>query len=135
MHERYQGRSLNRLEDHRFLTGHGKYVANDHVPGALHLHMVRSPVAFARIARLDLAAARALPGVVAVYSEADLVADGIGELPCLTVFEAVELCSSFRQAQRWRTASCGMSAIPVVCIVAEFAGGGDGGGRSGGRRL
>ena len=90
MQERYQGRSLNRLEDHRFLTGHGKYVANDHVPGVLHAHVVRSPVAFARIARLDLAAARALPGVVAVYSEADLAADGIGELPCITVIEAIE---------------------------------------------
>ena len=66
LQERYQGRSLDRLEDLRFLTGHGKYVANDRVPGVLHAHVVRSPVAFARIARLDLAAARAVPGVVAV---------------------------------------------------------------------
>ena len=36
LRERYQGQSLNRLEDHRFLTGRGTYVANDHVPGVLH---------------------------------------------------------------------------------------------------
>ena len=90
MRERYQGQSLNRLEDHRFLTGRGTYVANDHVADALHAHVVRSPHAFARIVRLDLDAARALPGVVAVLSEADLAADGIGELPCVTVIDAVE---------------------------------------------
>lgn len=90
MRERYQGQSLNRLEDHRFLTGRGTYVANGHVAGVLHAHVVRSPHAFARIVRLGLEAARALPGVVAVLSEADLAADGIGELPCVTVIDAVE---------------------------------------------
>lgn len=90
MRERYQGQSLNRLEDVRFLTGRGTYVANDHVAGALHAHVVRSPHAFARITRIGLDAARALPGVVAVLSEADLAADGIGYLPCVTVIDAVE---------------------------------------------
>src|ERR1700716_3136532 len=85
LRERYQGQSLNRLEDLRFLTGRGTYVANDHVANVLHAHVVRSPHAFARITRLSLEAARALPGVVAVLSEADLAADGIGELPCVTV--------------------------------------------------
>ena len=90
MRERFQGQSLNRLEDHRFLTGHGTYVANDHVAGVLHAHVVRSPHAFARITRMSLDAARALPGVVAVLSEADLAADGIGDLPCVTVIDAAE---------------------------------------------
>ncbi|HXO68618.1 MAG TPA: hypothetical protein VN838_06615, partial [Bradyrhizobium sp.] len=87
---RYQGQSLNRLEDLRFLTGRGRYVANDSVPGVLHAYVLRSPHAFARIARLELEAARALPGVAAVFTEADLAADGIGELPCVTVIDAIE---------------------------------------------
>jgi carbon-monoxide dehydrogenase large subunit len=90
LRERYQGQSLNRLEDHRFLTGRGTYVANDHVADVLHAHVVRSPHAFARITRIGLDAAQALPGVVAVLSEADLAADGIGDLPCVTVIDAVE---------------------------------------------
>src|SRR5438045_9660745 len=90
LRERYQGQSLNRLEDVRFLIGRGKDVANDHVPGVLHAHVVRSPYAFARIVRMDLEAARAMPGVAAVLSEADLAAEDIGELPCVTVIDAVE---------------------------------------------
>jgi len=81
LQERYQGRSLNRLEDLRFLTGRGNYVADDQVSGVLHAYVVRSPVAFARIVRLELDAARAVPGVVAVYTEADLAADALGNCP------------------------------------------------------
>ena len=79
-------------------------------------------------------AARAVPGVVAVYSEADLAADGIGELPCITVIEAVEpIVVPPRPAlARGFVRHVG---DPVVCIVAEIAGGGDGGRRSGGCRL
>src|SRR5258708_38491099 len=90
LRERYQGQSLNRLEDLRFLTGRGRYVANDHVANVLHAYVVRSPHAFARIVRMDLEAARTVSGVVAVLSEADLAADGIGELPCVTIIDAVE---------------------------------------------
>ena len=106
------------MEDHRFLTGHGTYVANDHVPGVLHAYVLRSPVAFARVVRLELAAARALPGVVAVYSEADLAADGIGELPCITVIEAVEpiIVPPRPALARGVVRHVG---DPVVCIVAE----------------
>ena len=90
LRERYQGQSLNRLEDLRFLTGRGRYVADEHVPGVLHAHVLRSPHAFARIVRLDIEAARAVPGVVGVFTEADLAAENIGELPCVTVIDAVE---------------------------------------------
>ncbi len=90
MRKRYQGELLDRLEDARFLTGRGSYVANDQPPGVLHAHVLRSPVAFARITRLDVKAARAVPGVAEVFTESDLSADGIGELPCITVIDAVE---------------------------------------------
>jgi carbon-monoxide dehydrogenase large subunit len=118
LRERYQGQSLNRLEDLRFLTGRGRYVANDHVANVLHAHVVRSPHAFARITRLELEAARALPGVVAVLSEADLVADGIGELPCVTIIDAVEpiIVPPHPALARGVVRHVG---DPVVCIVAE----------------
>ena len=119
LRERYRGQSLNRLEDVRFLTGRGSYVANDSVPGVLHAYVLRSPHAFARIARLGLDAARAVPGVVAVFTETDLAADGIGELPCVTVIDAVEpIVVPPRPAlARGVVRHVG---DPVACIIAEL---------------
>ena len=118
MRERYQGQSLNRLEDLRFLTGRGRYVADDAVPGVLHAWVLRSPHAFARIVRMNLEAARAIPGVKAVFTEADLAADAIGELPCVTVIDAVQpIVVPPRPAlARGVVRHVG---DPVACIVAE----------------
>ena len=76
------GRSLNRLEDERFLRGRGRYVADLAASGALHGVVARSPHAHARIVALDVEKARAMPGVAAVFTGADLAADNIGPLPC-----------------------------------------------------
>jgi carbon-monoxide dehydrogenase large subunit len=77
------GRSLRRLEDPRFLTGHGRYVDDIDLPGQLHAIVLRSPYGHAAIERIDTAAARAMPGVRGVFTAADLEADGIGPLPCV----------------------------------------------------
>jgi carbon-monoxide dehydrogenase large subunit len=66
------GRPLRRREDPRLLAGAGRYVADLRLPGALHLAFVRSPHAHARIAHIDVDAARALPGVAAVLTARDL---------------------------------------------------------------
>ncbi|MDR9394394.1 MAG: xanthine dehydrogenase family protein molybdopterin-binding subunit [Roseovarius sp.] len=82
------GRSqpVKRVEDVRFLTGQGRYVDDIAPDGALVAHVVRSPVAHARITGLDLAAARAAPGVHMVVSAADLAAAGVTEgLTAVTV--------------------------------------------------
>jgi aerobic carbon-monoxide dehydrogenase large subunit len=76
------GRSLDRLEDARFVRGRGRYVADLAASGALHGVVVRSPHAHARINSVDADAARKMPGVVAVFTGADLAADNIGPLPC-----------------------------------------------------
>jgi carbon-monoxide dehydrogenase large subunit len=76
------GRSRRRVEDHRFLTGQGRFVADAYMPGMLHGAVLRSPHAHARLRAIDTAAARALPGVHAVLTGADLVAEGLGTLPC-----------------------------------------------------
>jgi aerobic carbon-monoxide dehydrogenase large subunit len=77
------GRSLRRLEDPRFLTGHGRYVDDIGVPGQLYAVVLRSPHGHAAIDGIDTAAARAMPGVRGVFTAADLEADGIGPLPCI----------------------------------------------------
>jgi len=66
------GRSVRRLEDFRFLTGRGRYVDDVAVPGAAYLHVLRSPHAHAAIERIDIATAQAAPGLLGVFTEADL---------------------------------------------------------------
>ena len=86
----YRGLSQSRLEDERFLTGKGTYVGNGLPDHCLHAHVLRSPFSHARIRRIDTAPALDLPGVLGVFTEADLASDGIGNLPCITVLDAVE---------------------------------------------
>jgi aerobic carbon-monoxide dehydrogenase large subunit len=74
MAERYTGASIKRSEDPRILTGAGRYVDDIKLPGMLHAAFVRSPLAHASVLSVDVSAARALPGVVAVLTGADLEA-------------------------------------------------------------
>ena len=69
---RYVGRSIKRFEDPRLLTGSGAFVDDLTLPDMLHAAVLRSQHAHARLRRVDVAAARALPGVVAVLSGADI---------------------------------------------------------------
>ena len=72
--ERYTGASIKRSEDPRILTGAGRYVDDIKLPGMLHAAFVRSPLAHGRVLSVDVSAARALPGVVAVLTGAELEA-------------------------------------------------------------
>lgn len=76
------GNFAPRLEDERFLTGQGRYVDDIIEPGALFMAVVRSEHAHADIRGIDADEALALDGVLAVYTEADLAAEGIGPMPC-----------------------------------------------------
>ncbi len=73
---------VRRVEDPRLLLGHGRYTDDIAVEGALHGYVLRSGYAAARIVAVDIAAAKAAAGVHAVYTGADLAADGIGSNPC-----------------------------------------------------
>ena len=66
------GAAVKRREDPRLVTGKGRFVADLPAEGALHAHFVRSPVAHARIRGVDASAARAMPGVAAVFTAEDL---------------------------------------------------------------
>src|ERR1700752_421060 len=80
------GQPIKRLEDQRLLTGKGQFIDDKPEDGALWLYVLRSPHAHAQIASMDTKAARAMPGVEAIYTGADLVADDIGTLPTLLIF-------------------------------------------------
>jgi carbon-monoxide dehydrogenase large subunit len=77
-----------RREDLRFLTGQGRYTADQNRTGQLWAAFVRSPYSHADITSLITASAEKSAGVVGVWTQADLAADGIGTLPCGSKFEA-----------------------------------------------
>ncbi|MBX6752160.1 MAG: xanthine dehydrogenase family protein molybdopterin-binding subunit, partial [Micromonosporaceae bacterium] len=74
------GRARRRKEDQRLITGQTRWTDNITLPGMLHLAILRSPYAHAKITRIDVSAARLQPNVVAAFSGADL--DNQGTLAC-----------------------------------------------------
>jgi aerobic carbon-monoxide dehydrogenase large subunit len=72
---------MKRLEDPRLLRGAGTYTDDVRLPGMLHANILRSPHAHARIQKVDVSAAKAIPGVVGVFTGAD-VNDACGLVPC-----------------------------------------------------
>ena len=73
-----------RKEDPRFIRGMGNYVDDIQLPGMLHLAILRSPVAHARIVSIDVSAAQAHPKVKAVVTGADLAEKGLAWMPTLS---------------------------------------------------
>jgi aerobic carbon-monoxide dehydrogenase large subunit len=71
-----------RKEDAHLVTGRTRWTDNIQLPGMLHLTLVRSPMAHARVTGVDVSAALEQPGVVAAYTGADLVDHWSGGLPC-----------------------------------------------------
>jgi carbon-monoxide dehydrogenase large subunit len=69
---RFMGKRIARKEDARFLSGHGQYVDDIVLPNTLHVAFARSDIARGTITSLDVSEARTMPGVVAVYTGADL---------------------------------------------------------------
>ena len=76
------GQSLRRREDRRFITGVANYTDDVVLQGQTYGVFVRSPHAHARIRSIDLAAAKAAPGVVDIVTGADLAEAKVGGLPC-----------------------------------------------------
>ncbi|SME90367.1 carbon-monoxide dehydrogenase large subunit [Tistlia consotensis] len=114
--------AAGRLEDRRLATGHGRYTADMAVPGMLHAAFVRSPYASARLAGLDSSAARALPGIVAVLTAADLAADGIAPFSVPMAIEGPG-GRSYRQTPRPLLVGERVRFVgePLALVVAETA--------------
>jgi aerobic carbon-monoxide dehydrogenase large subunit len=77
------GQPVRRHEDLRLVTGQGRYTDDIVLPRMTHAFVLRSPVAHARIKRIDAAAARRMPGVLFVATGEDVQADGLGDVPCM----------------------------------------------------
>ena len=75
------GKTVRRIEDPALVAGKGQFTDDLNRPGQTHLVFIRSPYAHARIKSVDAAAAHGMPGVLAVYSGADLVAAGVQAMP------------------------------------------------------
>ena len=78
------GHSVLRKEDDRFIRGAGSYIDDLTLPGMLHMAILRSPVAHARIGSIDSSAATALDGVLAVVTGEALAAHGLAWMPTLS---------------------------------------------------
>ncbi len=76
------GARIQRKEDYRFLTGAGQYTDDIGLPNQAHAAFVRSPHAHAVIKKINVEKAKKAPGVLAVYTGADLAAAKVGGLPC-----------------------------------------------------
>jgi carbon-monoxide dehydrogenase large subunit len=113
-----RGRSVRRVEDFRFLTSGGRYVEDFALPGQVHAHVLRSAHAHAAIERIDTAAARDGGGVLGIFTESDLRADGIGPLSCIAQVSTVDpMIMPPRYAlARGRVRHVG---DPVALVVAE----------------
>jgi carbon-monoxide dehydrogenase large subunit len=72
------GQAVRRVEDQRFLQGHGRYVDDISLPGLCHGVTVLSPHAHARIKRIDVSKAKTAPGALVVLTGADAVAEHLG---------------------------------------------------------
>ncbi|HTQ34302.1 MAG TPA: xanthine dehydrogenase family protein molybdopterin-binding subunit [Stellaceae bacterium] len=78
------GQPIRRVEDRRFITGHGRYLDDISRPHQAHAVFLRSPHAHALIRAIDTDAAAAASGVVAVLTGADPATDGVGTIPCVS---------------------------------------------------
>ncbi len=78
----YIGKSIKRVEDHRFITGKGKYTDDIRLPNMTHAYIIRSTHAHASIKGINTSEAEKMDGVVAIFTGKDIEAAGVGGVPC-----------------------------------------------------
>src|SRR5687768_7834954 len=116
----FGGGYKGRLEDERMLKGRGRYVSDWNLPGQASGHFLRSDRPHAKIVSIDVSAALALPGVIAVITGAELVAAGLKPIPAAAPFKWRD-GSDQRPASRLSLAHEVVRHVgePVALIVAE----------------
>jgi carbon-monoxide dehydrogenase large subunit len=103
------GHSVKRKEDERFIRGRGRYFDDIVLPGMLHMEILRSPFAHARINSIDTAAASALPGVVAVVTGELMAQHNLAWMPTLSGDTQAVLATDKVRYQ----------GQEVACVIAE----------------
>ena len=78
---RFIGKPLPRKEDERLVTGKGRFTDDFNLDGQAFAAMVRSPYPHARIVAIDVAAAKAMPGILGVFTGADCAAEALAPIP------------------------------------------------------
>ena len=106
------GKSVRRVEDDSLLTGRDQFADNFSLAGQAHLVFLRSPHAHARIAALDVTAAQAVPGFIALYTGADLVRAGVKPIAPSTDFKRPDGAPTATPAQH-------ALAVDIVRYVGE----------------
>ncbi|HEX7435123.1 MAG TPA: xanthine dehydrogenase family protein molybdopterin-binding subunit, partial [Caldimonas sp.] len=84
------GQAVHRIEDPALLAGLGRFTDDVVAEGQTYLAFLRSPYAHARIVSVDVEAARATPGVLAVFTGAELVAAGVKPNPTIEMFRRAD---------------------------------------------
>ena len=121
---RYVGRSVPRREDRRLLLGGGRFIADIQLSGMLHVAFVRSEVAHARIRAIRTDRALSLPGVVAIFTAADIGPDlfpipGMQNRPPEAWREAVEHETNIPDQPILATGKVCHVGEPIAAVVAE----------------
>ena len=116
------GQPVSRKEDPTLLRGEGRYTDDINLPGQAHAVMVRSRIAHGRLKGIASEAARAMPGVLAVLTHADLEAAGFGPLKCALNIPDRD-GKPMKTPPRPSLASGKVRFVgePVACVVAETA--------------
>jgi aerobic carbon-monoxide dehydrogenase large subunit len=116
------GQPVSRKEDPKLLRGEGRYADDVSIDGQAYAVMVRSRNAHGVIRGIDVAEARAMPGVLAVYTAADLAAAGRGPMKCAVAFNNRD-GSAMRAPLRPALATERVRFVgeAVACVVAETA--------------
>ncbi|MCG6875884.1 MAG: xanthine dehydrogenase family protein molybdopterin-binding subunit [Betaproteobacteria bacterium] len=115
MGARNVGAVVKRVEDPRFVTGHGRYTDDIVLPGMLEMAFVRSSEAHAVVKSLDTSAARAVPGVVAVWTIADLGA--IAQKPMVQSYPSPAIKQNFTQHPLAKDEVCYVGEAIAVVIA------------------
>ena len=113
--------SVRRLEDHRFVTGTGRFIDDVDLPGQAYAAILRSTRAHARITGIDLSKARAAPGVLLVVTGKDWVAAGHAPIPTKTPVRTKRDGSPFNEPKRHCLAVDAVHHVgeAVALLVAE----------------
>jgi len=116
------GQPVPRSEDPALVQGQGTYTDDVNAPGQVHLAMVRSTQAHGLIRNIDTGAARAMPGVLAIYTAADFEAAGYGVYPhrvALTNRDGSPLVKPKRYALA--TTKVAFVGDAIACVIAQTA--------------
>ena len=116
MHPEGIGAAVLRREDRRFLIGRGQFVSDLVMESELHCAFVRSPHAHARIRAVDVVAAGASPGVVAIYTGADMAADRVGPMTPLWQIPGAN-GTTMNEPPRWALARAAVRHVGEAVAV------------------